>query len=94
MQSDNGLLAARLGLLLLARPVHTANDTFFKKYLFIISFAMQRYVIRDTIKHCRRSSKIKPTNISEWKAILKNKIAKILKIAQLQKLPTSKICTY
>ena len=36
-------------------------------------------LIWDAIKHCRRSSKIKPTNISEWKAILENKIAKLLK---------------
>jgi len=28
----------------------------------------------------RRSLKIKPTNISEWKAILEDKIMKILKI--------------
>ena len=33
-------------------------------------------------------------NTFEWKAILENKIVKILKISQPQKLRTLKICTY
>ena len=51
-------------------------------------------MIQDVIKTLQKTSKIKTTNISEWKSILKNEIVKILKIAQPRKLRTLKIYTY
>jgi len=64
---------------LLATPLYTVNDI----------LAMQRYVIWNKIKHCRSTN----YKYSEWQVIL-NKIAKILKIVQVWKLSTSKICMH
>ena len=78
------VLTARLGLLLFARSVHTVNDIFCNAE------------IRD-LKCDQTFEKTLENKIhkySEWKAILENKIAKFLKIAQPQKLRASKICTY
>jgi len=47
--------------------------------LAIYNLLLCRCVIQDA--SCKRSSKIKPMNVSELKAILENNIAKILKIA-------------
>jgi len=56
---------------------------------------MQRHAISAAFKLCGHEIlENKTVNFSEWKAILKNKIAKILKIVQLRKLRTSKICMY